>query len=210
MAGSTTRRSTTTTSSISADFLKESAQYELAAQSDSRVVGVYVGWPGKSLRLGEPAISATFWDRKIAAQHVAVGSVRELTAQLRAPPRECAQWALEPASAARTGRQHRIRVRQFAGAEGCPGAGRWPLDAAGRPLPMQFGRLALTPLHGGLGSYRDTDPNMPLWNVTTRRSSAATTTSTTRCFARSSGSCSATELAARSEPAPAAKLQLPR
>jgi len=66
------------------DFLKEAAQYEEVSQSTNRVVGIYVGWRGKSLNLGEPFISATFWDRKTAAQHVAVGSVRELTAQLRA------------------------------------------------------------------------------------------------------------------------------
>jgi hypothetical protein len=66
------------------DFLSEAAQYEDVAQSGNRVVGIYVGWRGKSLNVGEPWISATFWDRKTVAQHVAVGSVRELSAQLRA------------------------------------------------------------------------------------------------------------------------------
>jgi hypothetical protein len=70
------------------DFLKEAALYEKVAQSTNRVVGIYVGWRGKSLDLGEPWISATFWDRKTAAQHVAVGSVRELSAQLRALQRQ--------------------------------------------------------------------------------------------------------------------------
>ncbi len=65
-------------------FLKEAAQYEQVAQSTNRVIGIYVGWRGKSLDVSEPWISATFWDRKGAAQHVALGSVRELTAQLRA------------------------------------------------------------------------------------------------------------------------------
>ena len=66
------------------NFLKEAAQYENVAQSGNRVIGIYAGWRGKSLDVGEPWISATFWDRKTAAQHVALGSVRELTAQLRA------------------------------------------------------------------------------------------------------------------------------
>ncbi len=66
------------------DFLNEAALYEKAAQSDNRVVGIYVGWRGKSLDIDDPWLSATFWERKTAAQHVAVGSVRELTAQLRA------------------------------------------------------------------------------------------------------------------------------
>jgi hypothetical protein len=48
-----------------------------------RVVGVYVGWRGKSLDLPEPFINVTFWDRKFTAQHVAQGSVRELFSRLR-------------------------------------------------------------------------------------------------------------------------------
>jgi hypothetical protein len=70
------------------DFLDEAAQYEEMAQSGTRVIGVYVGWRGRSLRAGEPWISTTFWDRKTVAQHVALGSMRELTAQLRALQRQ--------------------------------------------------------------------------------------------------------------------------
>ncbi len=66
------------------NFLKEAALYEEVAQSGNRVVGIYAGWRGKSLDVAEPWISASFWDRKSAAQRVAVGSIRELTAQLRA------------------------------------------------------------------------------------------------------------------------------
>ncbi len=66
------------------NFLKEAAQYEDVAQSGNRVIGIYAAWRGKSLDLAEPWISVTFWERKTAAQHVAVGSIRELTAQLRA------------------------------------------------------------------------------------------------------------------------------
>ena len=46
-----------------------------------RVVGLYVGWRGESLRL--PYVnSLTFWDRKAVAEHVAQGSVREMFARL--------------------------------------------------------------------------------------------------------------------------------
>ena len=83
-AGSTTPRYDDSNVVNFRNFLNEAAQYEEAAQSGSRVVGIYVGWRGKSLDVGEPLLSATFWERKTAAQHVAVGSVRELTAQLRA------------------------------------------------------------------------------------------------------------------------------
>ena len=47
-----------------------------------RIVGVYVGWRGRSLDLPEPLINVSFWDRKSAAQDVAIGSSRELFARL--------------------------------------------------------------------------------------------------------------------------------
>ena len=50
------------------------------------VVGVYVGWRGKSLT-GPGFLSflelASFWDRKFTAERVATGSVRELFARLK-------------------------------------------------------------------------------------------------------------------------------
>src|SRR5207253_11373762 len=48
-----------------------------------RVVGIYVAWRGKSVQLPEPLISATFWDRKNTALHVAIGESRTLFARLR-------------------------------------------------------------------------------------------------------------------------------
>ena len=49
------------------------------------VVGIYVGWRGKSLTL--PGLDfielASFWDRKFTAERVATGSVRELFARLK-------------------------------------------------------------------------------------------------------------------------------
>lgn len=49
-----------------------------------KVIGVYVGWRGKSLTLGSIADNLTFWDRKATALRVAQGSVRELFARLTA------------------------------------------------------------------------------------------------------------------------------
>lgn len=45
------------------------------------VIGVYVGWRGKSLT--GPLEVASFWDRKFTAERVATGSVRELFARLK-------------------------------------------------------------------------------------------------------------------------------
>jgi alpha-beta hydrolase superfamily lysophospholipase len=61
----------------------------LGVQENSRarprkVVGVYVGWRGKSWELPDPALSLTFWARKEAARRISVGSARELFARLRA------------------------------------------------------------------------------------------------------------------------------
>jgi hypothetical protein len=66
------------------NFLREAAAYEHVAGSRARVIGLYVGWRGKSWDVGEPLASTTFWERKAAALHVAIGSMRELTAELRA------------------------------------------------------------------------------------------------------------------------------
>jgi hypothetical protein len=308
------------------DFLDEAAQYEEIAQSGTRVIGVYVGWRGKSLYGGEPWVSTTFWDRKTVAQHVALGSVRELTAQLRAlqrhanrtqtggdtnaaPPSAvrvrihlighsfgglalysavsqslvysfvtgedidgkqapverlgdmivlinpafeatryqpldrvartrpydvyqapvfvavtseaddatgklfplgrtlntifesektkeerdanrntpghidaylthsldlsgkgtpaCAGWILEPATPAQVASNITLEYRNSQAQKDALVDGRWPRDAAGTPLPREYcGRLNLTPLTRAAGRYRDTDPNMPLWNVT--------------------------------------------
>lgn len=54
------------------------------AASKREVVGLYIGWRGKSWDAGEPWINISFWDRKSAAADVAQGSVRELFATLDA------------------------------------------------------------------------------------------------------------------------------
>ena len=66
------------------NFLREAAAYEHVAESPARVARLYVGWRGKSWDVGEPFASSTFWDRKATALQVAIGSMRELTAELRA------------------------------------------------------------------------------------------------------------------------------
>jgi hypothetical protein len=48
-----------------------------------KVVGIYAGWRGQSLDAGDLSV-ITFWNRKDAAQRVALGSVRELLGRARA------------------------------------------------------------------------------------------------------------------------------
>jgi hypothetical protein len=49
-----------------------------------RVVGLYVGWRGAGTTLDDPLENITFFTRKNAAQHVALGEVRVLFSRLRA------------------------------------------------------------------------------------------------------------------------------
>jgi hypothetical protein len=49
-----------------------------------KVIGLYVGWRGAATTLGEPIESLTFYNRKDAAERVALGDVRVLFSQLRA------------------------------------------------------------------------------------------------------------------------------
>lgn len=63
-------------------LLRSAAHVEKARDSDYRVVGVYVGWRGETIR--PSALNwATFWGRKAAATRVAQGSPRELFNRLR-------------------------------------------------------------------------------------------------------------------------------
>ncbi len=55
---------------------------EARGSAARRVVGIFVGWRGLSATV-EPFKGMSFWDRKVTAQHVAVGSVRALFARLR-------------------------------------------------------------------------------------------------------------------------------
>jgi hypothetical protein len=48
-----------------------------------KVVGIYVGWRGKSWNLPGALINLSFWSRKAAALRVSHGSVQELFARLR-------------------------------------------------------------------------------------------------------------------------------
>ncbi|PLP97644.1 hypothetical protein CYJ10_26175 [Cupriavidus pauculus] len=73
------------------------------------VVGVYVGWRGKSWAIPDPVLSLTFWARKEAARRVSIGSARELFARLRSlrtyynqlPPDAAPGAAPAPAAAVR-------------------------------------------------------------------------------------------------------------
>ena len=55
---------------------------ELITETPRDVVGIYVGWRGRSLDVPEPLLNVTFWTRKEAASRVAQGSVRELFSRL--------------------------------------------------------------------------------------------------------------------------------
>ena len=69
-------------------LLSETVDYERTRASAGvaarPVLGVFVGWRGKSaFGLGDVIADATFWERQAAGQRVAVGSVRELFGRLR-------------------------------------------------------------------------------------------------------------------------------
>jgi hypothetical protein len=63
-------------------LLHAAASLEQAQGSGYRIVGVYVGWRGLSIR-SEPASNLSFWTRKATALRVAQGSPRELFNRLR-------------------------------------------------------------------------------------------------------------------------------
>lgn len=55
-----------------------------SALAPRKVVGIYIGWRGKSWNIPDWALNLSFWSRKAAAQHVALGAVQDLFARLRA------------------------------------------------------------------------------------------------------------------------------
>jgi hypothetical protein len=60
------------------------AQRSPGAARPPKIVGIYAGWRGQGLRLGDAAETlTTFWSRKNAAHRVADGSIRELFARAR-------------------------------------------------------------------------------------------------------------------------------
>ena len=63
-------------------LLQSAGLLEQARGSGYRVVGIYVGWRGRSLG-GGPLANLSFWSRKSAALRVAQGSTRELLSRLR-------------------------------------------------------------------------------------------------------------------------------
>lgn len=81
-------------------LLQSAALLERARRSNYRVVGIYVGWRGLSIR-GEPLSNLSFWTRKATALRVAQGSPRELFNRLRSF--KCAQNRAQDAGGGRTG-----------------------------------------------------------------------------------------------------------
>ena len=57
------------------------SEQALLAQRKRHVVGIYVGWRGDSI-LGPLIEDSSIWDRKLAAEKVALGSVQELYARI--------------------------------------------------------------------------------------------------------------------------------
>ncbi len=68
---------------LATDLVEKATAKDNPGVQPRKVVGIYVGWRGRSMDLGEPLNSLSFWDRKFTAQHVAEGSARELFARLR-------------------------------------------------------------------------------------------------------------------------------
>ena len=64
-------------------LLQSAASIEQAGGSKHRVVGVYVGWRGRSIDAGGLLSNLSFWTRKSTALRVAQGSPRELFNRLR-------------------------------------------------------------------------------------------------------------------------------
>jgi len=64
-------------------YLVELAKKEEFGLPPHRVVGVYVSWRGDSLAMPDPIKSASFWNRKSAAERVAEGESRTLFSRLR-------------------------------------------------------------------------------------------------------------------------------
>lgn len=66
------------------DVLAELAEVEKAALCHREIIGLYVGWRGAGSHLGEPWETATFYSRKLAAEHVATGSFQQVLAGVKA------------------------------------------------------------------------------------------------------------------------------
>ena len=69
-------------------LLRDARASEEQRETSRRVLGVYLSWRGRSLSGTWLWTNASFWTRKNAAFRVAVGSVREILAKLRAEQRQ--------------------------------------------------------------------------------------------------------------------------
>ena len=69
-------------------LLRDARASEAQRAISRRVLGVYLSWRGRSLYGNWLWTNASFWTRKGAAFRVAVGSVREILARLRAEQRQ--------------------------------------------------------------------------------------------------------------------------
>jgi hypothetical protein len=77
------------------------------ARCRRKVIGLYVGWRGRALSLGDTIENVSFWDRKNVAAKVAQGSVRELFARIRSL--EGAANQPHPGPTDQPCRDHRVR-----------------------------------------------------------------------------------------------------
>lgn len=66
------------------DVLAQLVEVEKASKCKREVIGLYVGWRGAGSHLGEPWETATFYSRKLAAEHVATGSFQRVLAGVKA------------------------------------------------------------------------------------------------------------------------------
>lgn len=64
-------------------ILTSAVQLEARQNHPRQVVGIYVGWRGKSWNLPGYLLNGSFWARKSAAERVSQGSVQELFSRLR-------------------------------------------------------------------------------------------------------------------------------
>lgn len=65
-------------------LLAATGTLERSRSKPRKVVGIFVGWRGKSADVPDALLNLTFWSRKTAALRVSHGSVQELFARLRA------------------------------------------------------------------------------------------------------------------------------
>ncbi|MEO5658590.1 MAG: hypothetical protein ABIQ90_02170, partial [Polaromonas sp.] len=65
-------------------MLADAALLNRAEGKSRSVIGIYVGWRGRTVSRSNPLVYSSFWTRKNAALHVSEGASRELFARVRA------------------------------------------------------------------------------------------------------------------------------